>query len=271
VTTTEPTTEPATEHPAEPTARPHPGVVVAAVLFVLVVIGGGALQLLSQAATGRFERTSTLTPSAERFTVASDSGTVRLSPSTDGSVHVRTAVSYGLGEPELVEEATPVGVRLDATCSGLLATHCEVDYVVEVPPSFAVSVEGTSGDVTVSGLTGPVTVNRGSGDIALFDLSGPVDVASRSGVISGNGLRSDVVRAGTGSGDVQLELLEPPRTLAVDTGTGEVDVAVPATGYRVETRTTTGETSVLVPVDPAAPGTIVLGSRTGNVRVRPSF
>jgi hypothetical protein len=271
VTTTEPAPEPTRERPSEPTRRPHPAVVVAAVLFVVVVIGSGALQLLSQAATGRYERTSTLVPSAERFTVASDSGTVRLSPSTDGDVHVRTTVSYGLGEPELVEDATPAGVRLDATCSGVLATHCEVDYVVEVPPSFAVFVEGTFGDVTVSGLTGPVTVDRSNGDVALFDLAGALDVTTRTGVISGNGLRSDVVRAETRSGDVQLGLLEPPRTLAVDSATGEVDIAVPATGYRVDARSASGETTVLVPTDPAAPGTIVVGSGSGNVRVRPSL
>ena len=86
MTTTEPAPEPTRERPTDPTRQPHPGVVVAAVLFVLVVIGSGALQLLSQAATGRYERTSTLAPSAERFTVVSDSGSVRLSPSTDGDV-----------------------------------------------------------------------------------------------------------------------------------------------------------------------------------------
>jgi Putative adhesin len=271
VTTTESAPEPTTEQPTEPIRRPHPGVVVTAVLFVVVVIGSGALQLLSQAATGRYERTSTLVPSSERFTVAGDSGSVRLSPSSDGDVHVRTSVSYGLGEPELIEEATPAGVRLDATCSGVLATHCEVDYVVEVPPSFAVFVEGSSGDVTVSSLTGPVTVDRSTGDIALFDLAGPLDVTTRTGVISGNGLRSDVVRAETRSGDIQLGLVEPPHTLAVDTGTGEVDVAVPATGYRVDARSGTGEATVLVPTDPVAPGTIVVGSGSGDVRVRPSL
>ena len=60
MTTTEPAPEPTRERPTEPTRRPHPGVVAAAVVFVVAVIGSGALQLLSQAATGRYERTSTL-------------------------------------------------------------------------------------------------------------------------------------------------------------------------------------------------------------------
>lgn len=57
----------------------------------------------------------------------------------------------------------------------------------------------------------------------------------------------------------------------MDTGTGEVDVAVPATGYRVDARSATGEATVMVPTDPSAPGTIVAGSGSGDVRVRPSF
>ncbi|WP_433280155.1 DUF4097 family beta strand repeat-containing protein [Pseudonocardia xinjiangensis] len=255
----------------EPTAGLRRGVLVAAVLFVVLVVGTGALQLLSQAATGTYERTSTLTPTGERFTVASDAGTVTLSPSSDGAVHIRTVVRYGLGQPELTEETTSAGVRLDATCSGLLATHCDVDYAVELPPSFPVYVEGTAGDVTVSGLTGPVTVERATGDIALVDLAGPIDATVMSGVISGRGLRSDVVRAETRSGDVRLELREPPSSLAVDSLSGQIDVTVPATGYRVDARSTTGEASVLVPVDAAAPGMIVLDSENGDVRVRPSL
>jgi hypothetical protein len=267
-------THPTSTHPTstEPTTSPRPGVLVAAVLLVVVVVGMGAMHLLSQVATGTYERTTTLTPPTERFTVTSDAGDVTLAPSTDGAVHVRTVVRYGLGEPELVEETTSAGVRLDATCSGLLATHCDVDYVVELPPSFEVLVSGRAGDVTASGLTGPITVDRGSGDVALFDLAGPVDVTSRSGVISGRGLRSPAVRATTMSGDVQLELLEPPRAVAVDVGSGDIDIAVPATGagYRVDARTASGEETVLVPVDPTGASMIVADNRSGDIRIRPS-
>ena len=38
MTTTEPATEQTGERPTEPARRPHPGVVVAAVLFVVLVI-----------------------------------------------------------------------------------------------------------------------------------------------------------------------------------------------------------------------------------------
>jgi hypothetical protein len=99
-------------------------------------------------------------------------------------------------------------------------------------------------------------VDRTTGDVALFDLAAPLDVTTRTGVVSGNALRSDVVRAQTGP---------------VNTGTGEVDVAVPATGYRVDARSAAGEATVMVPTDPSAPGTIVAGSGSGDVRVRPSF
>jgi DUF4097 and DUF4098 domain-containing protein YvlB len=80
------------------------------------------------------------------------------------------------------------------------------------------------------------------------------------------------VRATTTNGDVSLELLEPPRAVAVDVRSGDVDIAVPATGaaYRVDAQTTSGEESVPVPVDPAATSTIVADSRSGDIRIRSS-
>ncbi len=168
--------------------------VAAAVLLVVVVIGTGAVQLFSQIVSGTIESTSVLTPLADRFTVDTDAD-LTVVPSTDGQVRVHTVVRHGLGQPDLVEESTPAGVRLDVDCNAMLASSCDVAYAVELPPSFELVVSGMAGDVTARGLTGPVRVDRGSGDIALFDVNGPVDVTSISGEITAMGLGSDTVRA----------------------------------------------------------------------------
>jgi hypothetical protein len=248
---------------------PHPAVVAAAVLFVVLVCGVGTVQLLSSVVDSTLERTSTITPAAERFVVDTQVGDITLTPSSDGQVHVHTTVRYGLGEPELVEESTPAGVRLDVECNEVLADRCEVRYVVEVPPTFDIVVGGATGDVTASRLTGPLTVDRTTGDVALFDLTGPLDLQTSE--ITGRNLHSELVRATTATGDVRMSLLAAPRSLDVRTATGEVDVAVPGdVGYRVDTRTRTGEESVLVPVDPASPHTIRIDAATGDMRLRPS-
>jgi hypothetical protein len=255
--------------PAPQKARP--ALVTAAVLLVVVVCGTGAAQMLSEVVRGTLERTSTITPSTDRFVVDADVGDITLTPSADSEVHVRTVVHHGPGEPELVEESTAAGVRLDVHCHALLGGGCEVDYVVEVPPAFEVRVGGTAGDVVASRLTGPLTVDRSAGDISVFDVTGPVDLRSSTGEIRAEGLRSEVVAAESDSGDIRLELLVAPRSLDARSADGELDLAVPGdAGYRVDARTSTGEERVLVPTDPASPRIIRADSQTGDIDIHPS-
>ena len=268
---TAPVTDPPTRPVPPPPHRPSRVLVAAAVLLVVLVCGTGAVQLLSQVATGTVERTSVLTPQAARFVVDSDVGDVALGPSADGQVHVHSVVRYGMGRPELVEQSTSTGVRLDVDCHALLATRCDVDYEVQVPPGFEVVIGGTAGDVTANGLTGPLTVDRESGDIAVFDVSGPLDLHSSTGEITGESVRSEVVRTTSTTGDVRLDLQVAPRTLAVESTTGEMDLAVPGdVAYRVDARTGSGEERVLVPVDSASPRTISASGETGDLTLRPS-
>jgi hypothetical protein len=178
-------------------AKPRPAVVAAAVVLVVLVCGTGAISLLSQVVSGTVERASTFTPAAGRFVVDTDTGDVALSPSADGQVHLRTVVRHGLGAPELIEESTPAGLRLDVDCNDGIATRCDVQYTVEIPPTFEVVIGGSVGDVTASGLGGPLTVDRLSGDIALFDLTGPLDLRTRTGEITADDLRTEVLRAET--------------------------------------------------------------------------
>jgi DUF4097 and DUF4098 domain-containing protein YvlB len=246
-------------------------VVAAAVLLVVAVCGTGAADLLSHVVSGTIERTSTFTPAASRFVVDADTGDVTIGPSTDGRVHVRTVVRHGLSEPELIEESTSAGLRLDVACNDMVATHCDVQYTVEVPQAFEVVIGGTAGDVTASRLTGPLTVDRLAGDIAVFDLTGPLDLRTRTGEITGDTLRTEVVRVDSDTGDVQLELLAPPQSVDATTGSGEIDLAVPAdTTYRVDAGSDSGEERVLVPLDPASARALHADSDTGDVTVRPT-
>jgi hypothetical protein len=257
--------------PAPAPAKTRPVVVTAAVLLVVLVCGTGAVQMLSQVVRATLERTSTITPATDRFVLDADVGDVTLTPSADAQVHVRTIVRHGLGEPELVEESTPTGVRLDVHCNNQLASSCDVEYVVEVPPAFEVQVDGTAGDVVASRLTGPVTVDRLAGDIAVFDMAGPLDLRTTTGEITAEGLRSEVVRAESETGDVRLELLAAPRSLDVESTSGEIDLAVPGdTGYRIDADTQAGDERVMVVTDPTSPRIIRADGVVGDVSIRPS-
>jgi hypothetical protein len=251
-------------------AKAHPAVLSAAVLMVVLVCGTGAFALLSELVTSTVERTNAFTSTAGRLVIDAD-GDVTIGPSPDGRVHMHTVVRHGLGEPEIVQESTPAGVRLAARCSEFLAVHCDVRHEVQVPPAIEVMIDGVDGDVTASRLSGPLTVDRLTGDITAVELSGPLDLRARSGEITGEGLRVDVLRAASDTGDVRLELVAPPRSVAITTDNGEVDLAVPADAtYRVDASSDSGEERVLVPLDPASPHTLRVDGDTGDVTVRPT-
>ena len=252
--------------PASVTARP--AVVAAAVLLVVLVCGTGAFSLVSEVVSDTVDRTTSFTPATNRLTVDAD-GDVAIEPSPDGQVHVHTIVRHGLGEPSIVQESTASGVRLDAGCREFLATSCDIRHELQVPPAFAVVVDGSDGDVAVSGLRGSLAVHRQNGDIAVVDLTGPLDLRTRTGEIRGDDLRADVLRAGSDTGDVRVELVVPPQTVEVATATGEVDLAVPGgTAYRIDAGSDSGEERVLVPIDPASARSLRAASDTGDVTVR---
>jgi hypothetical protein len=254
--------------PAPPKARPV--VVAAAVLMVVLVCGTGAVALVSEVVTGTAERTNAFTPAADRLVVDAD-GDVTIGPSADGQVHVRTVVRHGLGEPEIVQESTAAGVRLDAGCREFLAVRCDIRHEIQVPPGFQVMIDGSDGDVTASRLSGQLTVDRLTGDITAADLTGPLDLRSRTGDIRGDALRADVLRAESDTGDVRLELVVPPQSVDIRAADGEVDLAVPAdTVYRVDANTDSGEERVLVPLDSASTRTLRVDGDTGDVTVRPT-
>jgi Putative adhesin len=251
-------------------AKAHPAVVTAAVLMVVLVCGTGAFALLSEIVTSTVERTNAFTPATNRLVVDAD-GDVTIGPSSDGQVHMHTVVRHGLGEPEIVQESTPAGIRLGARCGEFLAVSCDVRHEVQVPPTFTVVIDGIDGDVTASRLTGPLTVDRLTGDITAIELTGPLDLRSRAGEITGEALRAEVLRAESDTGDVRLELVAPPRSVDITTDNGEVDLAVPADAtYRVDANTRSGEERVLVPLDSASARSLRIDGATGDVTVRPT-
>lgn len=234
--------------------------VLAVVLLVPAASGCGVFE-------DGYERASTVRPLGERLTVLADSGDVDVSASPDGDLHVIARVAHRGDRPQLTEESTPTGVVLESRCP--VATACSVDYEVQVPAAFTVQVTGRSGGVAVSGVTGPLSVDTDSGDIRVSDVTGDLDLRTGSGQVVGSRVGSGAVLAGSGSGDVRLDLSVAPREVRAETSSGAVEVVAPGGRvYRVDARSGAGEERVDVPVDPAAPASIRAASNSGDVTVR---
>jgi putative adhesin len=246
--------------------------VLAAVAFVLLVTVPGAMTLVAQGYRSESQRSTELAAQADRLTVRDVPGDVRLLPSSDGLVHVRTQAQHGVGVPSYVEESTGSGVLLSVDCPDALAIECAVDYTIEVPAAFEVRVQDGGGDVIAEGLTGPLSVDRHYGDTRLVDVSGPVSVRSGNGDIDAFALLSPAVRLDTGGGDVELDMVAAPTSADVRTGYGDLTITVPGDQpYRVSADAQLGEELLGIAVDPSSTHAITAHSGGGDVRILQSL
>lgn len=248
---------------------PHRGLVAAAAAFVTFAVLGGAAGLLSEVFESTDTRDSTLTSSVPALTVRSDVGDVVLVPSPDAALHVHTELQHGLQPPAVTEGSGSDGVLLTAACdTDQLGADCSVDYTVQVPRTWTVSVEVGSGQVRARGLAGGVTVDVEQGAVDLRELSGPVDVRSQSGEVRADGLSSPMVTVDSEFGDVSLYLRTPPDAVRVRTDHGSVDIQVPGTTtYRVSADAGQGVEWVGIRNDPSSQHSVVATTDTGHIQI----
>ncbi|MEJ3658967.1 DUF4097 family beta strand repeat-containing protein [Actinomycetes bacterium KLBMP 9759] len=258
-----------------PAAPPGPqpvrrGAVVFAVMFVVVMVTVGTLNVLSDLVQSTFEQTTTIVPRGQSLSVEALTGDIEIGPSPDGNVHVRTTVEYGLTRPELVEQANADEVLVRSKCDGVIVVECEIDYDVLVPPGFPVYAVTQSGNVRLAGLTGPLTVRTTAGDVTVADVAGTLDVRAQSGGIRGSHLRSPTVTAHSAAGNIDLDLLTPPHAVEAMAAGGDVDILVPGDArYRVTADSPQGDQTVAVPTDPGSANAITARTWSGTVRVAP--
>jgi hypothetical protein len=139
-----------------------------------------------------------------------------------------------------------------ADCPSLpIGPRCEVAYTLRVPPGADLAIRMGSGDLTIRGIYGGLSVSASSADVRA------------------TGLGADDVTVHTRSGDVDLSFTEPPRRLDIVTGAGDVELTVPpSTRYRVDTDA--DQPSVAVPQDPEAAHVITVHTDGGSLHIRPS-
>lgn len=135
-----------------------------------------------------------------------------------------------------------------------------VDFEVTVPRECGVDAQTVSGDLAVSGVTGPLEVQSVSGDVSLADVQGPLRLKSVSGDVEcrryvghvdGNTVSGDVtldavrirsIQLHTVSGDVDVKgVLEPAREHRFRTISGDVALGLVEPDLVVEFRTASGD------------------------------
>ena len=166
-----------------------------------------------------------------------------------------------------------------------------VDFEISVPQECAVDAQTVSGELTVSGIRGPVETQSVSGEIGLDDIEGPLRLKSVSGDITcrryvghieGNTVSGDVVfenvrvrslQLQTVSGDVELRgALEPAREHRLRAISGDIELVLVDPDLLVEFRTANGDLECEIPAKVTRESrkdyNITLGSGRGHAVVK---
>jgi hypothetical protein len=175
------------------------------------------------------------------------SGDIRVTGSDDGPVRVTAAVTGASNHLAHLLSAGELQLYLDCEQH----SECGADVMVTIPREVALDLETGSGDMFIQGIHGNSLLRTGSGDIA------------------GSAMVASTLTASTGSGDVDLDLDEPPLRVKVTTGSGDATLRLPSGGYQIEVSTGSGDRSISgVTNDPSAEGSISVKTGSGDARIR---
>lgn len=257
----------------------------AGIALTAVLIGGCAT---GPGVEGTFERTFNVNGPVE-LDLSTGSGDVRVTPGSNGEVHVRGEIhARGWSEDNAQEKLRriqsnpPVSqdnnlIRVGAT--GMSMDNVSINYILTVPANTAINSRSGSGDVYVSGVQGPATLTGGSGDINVAGIDSDVQARAGSGsvtistvggqtqVTTGSGdivIRDTkgAVRAHAGSGGIEIH--DPNDNVVADTGSGDITVG----GVHADLRVHTGSGGITVDGNPGASNYWDFRASSGDVNLR---
>jgi Putative adhesin len=232
----------------------RPALAVLAGVAVVAVVAAIGLTVASVTFGDTEHRAHVLHGDVSRVVVHGDSGDVRVVPGAAGRVEVRETRRSWLGEPKLRLSLRGGVLDVSVDCPRL-TPECSDDLAVAVPPAAAArgvfDLRTDSGDVSATGVGGPLTMQTDSGDV------------------SGDRLAGATVSGTSDSGDVHLALVAAGRAVKASTGSGNVAVTVPPGRYRIGAQTDSGDVDLdRVQPDDRAVQRIDASSDSGDVAVR---
>ncbi|WP_232376437.1 DUF4097 family beta strand repeat-containing protein [Amycolatopsis aidingensis] len=252
----------------------RPGLALGGVLM----IGAGVAVAFGWVWPSTAEATDTVAEQVNSVEIDNASGDIAITVADVAETTVRQTFSYRFGKPEDTFSITEGELYL-----GDCGWWCSVEYEVVLPRAAAVTgdlssgaltlegvasadVHGSSGDVRVRDVDGPVRVDVSSGDVELTDIGKEITVDTSSGNIIGRDLRG-AVTAEASSGDITLALTAAGDVRA-DASSGNIELTVPAGEYRVEGESNAGDRRIEVGRDSAAAHLLRLDTSSGDVTVK---
>jgi hypothetical protein len=196
--------------------------------------------------------TEQVTGPVKRLEVTTEAGNVTVQGSDAAAVSVTRSIYRVPVAPQETVKHDGDLLHIESRCpqDNTPTAPCRIDYDITVPRATLVTLLAASGDLTSTGLSGPLAAKSVSGDVRLDEH------------------RSTSTVAETTSGDVEVHMLDRPQTLSATSVSGDVEVRVPDAGpYLVNATTVSGDAEVGVRSDPGARSQLNLRTTSGDLSV----
>lgn len=249
---------------------PNPWLVIGGVVTLLLVVAG-SLGVAGWLGHRTETESQTYRTEVTDLSIELDTGDLTLRPGEPGVVKITRRISWSYQRPDIDERWDGQTLRVTSDCGAWLwvGPHCGADYTLEVPAGVSVQARTSTGDITITDISGPLHLTTSTGDVRVTGADGELQLRSSTGDVVATELTSDTVDASTDTGDVRLTLSTAPRTVTARTSTGDVHIVVPeGQAYRVEAQTSTGDTGVTVQRNDTSSRSIVARTSTGDIDVR---
>ena len=170
---------------------------------------------------------------------------VQVTQAPGSTLRLAGKATYSLFRSDVTWHTTPSGVVVSPQCHFFVG-NCSFSFHAVLPAGKRSVLSDGSGNLTLQGLTGPVTVGSGSGDVQVNGLTGTVSLQNGSGNITGGALSGPKVTLKAGSGDIAIDSLESPDVVVTD-GSGNIDLTFTKAPTRVRVSNSSGNVNVVLP------------------------
>jgi hypothetical protein len=237
----------------------------------VALILGGAYWALTGLTEGTKTGQSSYAVQGNSLLVKGSSATIEVRPGDGSEVKVDRESERNVFGSDPKERYDPDDGKLELNSGGcgFLSFGCKTTYVLTVPRDVKLTLETSSGRVTVTGLEGGADLKTSSGDIEVHDVGGPLAMRSSSGQLEADGLSSPSVTTHSSSGDTSLDFKVAPQSIDAKASSGDVDIRIPSGDetYKLDTETSSGDESANVKTDPGASRTITATTSSGDVSI----
>ena len=170
---------------------------------------------------------------------------VQVTQAAGSTLRLTGKARYSLFRSNVTWHRTPSGVIVSPQCHFFVGI-CSFSFHAVLPAGKRTVLSDGSGNLTLRGLTGPVTVGSGSGNVQANVLTGTVSLQTGSGNITGSALSGPKVTLKAGSGNIALGSLESLGVVVTD-GSGNIDLTFTKVPTRVKVSDSSGNVNVVLP------------------------